>query len=111
MTTGLSSAIGYIYSALVEDVEHYLTITVAAGAFIYLLLEAYPVFQSFRQSETPTSLTLVESSQVERQKKGGSLLDQTGQDEKKNKFLNCPVFYGKYFTGDVYGASTPFIGL
>lgn len=111
---------GYLYSALVYSERHKrlffvsLFVVMTAVTVLYLAVDGWEglVYPCRRQKiiNGATTLRLLEGSDVERPKRANeSLFEHADPEFKKEQFINCNIFYGKYFTGDAFSASTPFI--
>lgn len=116
----VSSAGGYVLTAFVFNDTHKRTffiglfIMMAASTLVYMGLEGYRGFFALcRKNEDPESskgLRLIEETEVEKtKKKNTSLFEPSDQEPKKEQYINCNTFYGKYFTGDTFSTSTPFV--
>lgn len=111
---------GYIYSALLYSDRHKrvfflaLFAAMASVTLLYLVVDgweglAYPCRRR-RTASGATTLRLLESADAEPPKRAHeSLFEHADPEFKKQQFINCNIFYGKYFTGDAFSASTPFI--
>lgn len=91
-----------------------LFIAMTATSLLYVAMEGWIglVYPCKRKKEISgaTTLRLLEGSDVDRPDKGReSLFDQGEQEFKKEQYININIFYGKYFTGDAFSTSTPFI--
>lgn len=118
----LSSAAGYVYAALLYDPMGNkwffmaISILMLGVTILYLSLEGYQGFiYPFKRKKAMagvTSLKLLEGTEADRpDRKNKSLFEQSDTEIKKEQYINCSMFYGKYFTGDTFSTSTPFVNL
>ncbi len=107
-------------SALVYSEHHKrvfflaLACSMAVVSVVYLAVDGWEglVYPCRRQKTIhgAATLRLLEGSDVERPKRANeSLFEHADPEFKKEQYINCNIFYGKYFTGDTFSASTPFI--
>jgi hypothetical protein len=119
-TTFLSSSLGYVFSGVFYTEDHKRTFftalffTTAGVTVLYLVLEGYNGFvYPCKRQRTLTGkppMKLVESRESDKEGKfNESLFGDSDLDIQKEQYINCEIFYGKYFTGDVFAANTPFI--
>lgn len=120
MTVFFSTVTGYFICAMKSDRMsnrsfYIILLAVSATAsLIYVALDGYNGFNyPCRRKRSLTGkpqLKLLESSTVDDIKpKNESLFEQGDLDIQKEQYINCMIFYGKYFTGDCFIATTPFV--
>jgi hypothetical protein len=84
------------------------------STILYLVLEGYNGFTyPCKRRKTLTGkpqMKLVESTETDPERRfNESLFEHNDLDIQKEQYINCGIYYAKYFTGDVFSANTPFI--
>lgn len=116
----VSSAGGYVLTAFIFNDTHKrsffigLFFMTGGATLVYLGLEGriglLAPCRKTQERESTKGLRLIEDTEVEKaKKKNASLFEPSDQEPKKEQYINCNIFYGKYFTGDTFSTSTPFV--
>lgn len=120
MTTFGASISGYLLTSLVytspQKRELFLSLffAMAGSTLLYLILEGYigftyPCKRKRSLTGNPALKILDYSSIDDARPKNESLFEQGDLDIQKEQYVNCDIFYGKFFTGDCFKPTTPFV--
>jgi hypothetical protein len=112
-----SSACGYLYSGFFYDASNKKEFFFVLLVFMLVLSVAYLAIEGYRglgypcrrkaSQDAHSSLKFVDGA--DDTPKNKSLIEGPSVELQKEQYINCNIFYGKFFTGDAFSTSTPFV--
>jgi hypothetical protein len=113
----VSSACGYLFAGFFYDVANkkefffVLLVFLLVLSVVYLALDGYRgfLYPCRRKESQNAQSSLKFADGPDDTPKNKSLIEHPSIEIQKEQYINCNIFYGKFFTGDAFSTSTPFV--